>query len=173
MPGPLPAWSSSWPRLSGMTTSAARLASATGITVSPRFSGGEVIRSVDHGTYKTVIHRPVFDGLIGERRDGFIQIEWHPVTALPPSDRGGHRLYGRREGGFRLQARHHRRQRRAHAPEPLRHRPGNARQGQPGMGGAVPAPEDALTPTHSPLPSTGPWPQPRATSTFMPNTPLP
>ena len=61
-----------------------RLASATGITVSPRFSGGEVIRSVDHGTYKTVIHRPVFDGLIGEREDGFIQIEWQPVTALPP-----------------------------------------------------------------------------------------
>ncbi len=61
-----------------------KLASATGITVSPRFSGGEIIRNVDHGAYKTLIHRPVFDGLIGEQRDGFIQIEWHPVTALPP-----------------------------------------------------------------------------------------
>ena len=60
-----------------------KLASATGITVSPRYSGGEVIRSIDHGTYKTILHRPVFDGLIGERRDGFIQIEWQPVTALP------------------------------------------------------------------------------------------
>jgi len=60
-----------------------KLASATGITVSPRYSGGEVIRSIDHGTYKTILHRPVFDGLIGERRDGFIQVEWQPVTALP------------------------------------------------------------------------------------------
>ena len=62
-----------------------KFASATGITVSPRYSGGEVVRSVDHGTYKTVIHRPVFDGLIGDRKDGFIQIEWqtrHGV--LPP-----------------------------------------------------------------------------------------
>ncbi len=61
-----------------------RLASATGITVSPRYSGGEVIRSIDHGTYKTMIHRPVFDGLFGERRDGFIQIDWQAVTVLPP-----------------------------------------------------------------------------------------
>jgi len=35
-----------------------KLASATGITVSPRYSGGEVIRSIDHGTYKTILHRP-------------------------------------------------------------------------------------------------------------------
>lgn len=60
------------------------LASVTGIKVSPRFTGGEVVRTIDHGAYKTLIHRPVFDGLTGERRDGFIQIEWQPVTALPP-----------------------------------------------------------------------------------------
>ncbi len=62
----------------------AKLASATGITISPWFSGGEIVGSIDHGTYKTVIHRPVFDGLIGESKEGFIQIEWQPVTALPP-----------------------------------------------------------------------------------------
>lgn len=62
----------------------AKLASATGVTVSPRYSGGEIVRSIDRGAYRTVIHRPVYDGLIGERKDGFIQIEWQPVTALPP-----------------------------------------------------------------------------------------
>ncbi|MBU0651818.1 MAG: hypothetical protein KKH02_12285 [Proteobacteria bacterium] len=62
----------------------ARLASATGVTISPRYSGGEIVRSIDHGAYRTVIRRPVFDGLIGERKEGFIQIEWQPVTALPP-----------------------------------------------------------------------------------------
>jgi hypothetical protein len=60
------------------------LASTTGIKVSPRFTGGEVDRIIDHGAYRTVIHRPVFDGLIGKRQDGFIQIEWQPITALPP-----------------------------------------------------------------------------------------
>lgn len=65
----------------------AKLASATGITISPRYSGGAIVRSVEHGAYRTVIRRPVYDGLLGERKDGFLQIEWQPftaVTALPP-----------------------------------------------------------------------------------------
>jgi hypothetical protein len=61
-----------------------QLASATGITVSPWFSGGEVVRTVDHGTYKTYLHRPVFDALIGEKREGFMQLNWEPYAGLPP-----------------------------------------------------------------------------------------
>ena len=64
-----------WPRV---------LVAATGLTVAPRFTGGEVIRTVDHGVYKTYIHRPVFDGLIGERQEGFIQLNWEPLAGLPP-----------------------------------------------------------------------------------------
>jgi hypothetical protein len=60
-----------------------KLASATGITVSPWFSGGEIVRTVDHGTYKTYLHRPVFDALIGERREGFMQLNWEPYEGLP------------------------------------------------------------------------------------------
>jgi hypothetical protein len=60
-----------------------KLASVTGITVSPRFSGGEIVRSIDRGAYRTVIRRPVYDGLMGDRTDGFIQIEWQPITSLP------------------------------------------------------------------------------------------
>jgi hypothetical protein len=60
------------------------LASATGVTVSPWFSGGEVARTVDHGAYNTYLHRPVFDALIGERRKGFIQLKWEPYEGLPP-----------------------------------------------------------------------------------------
>ncbi len=67
----------------GNTYFTAKLASATGITISPWFSGGEIVGRIDHGTYKTAIRRPVFDGLIGERKEGFIQIEWQPVTVLP------------------------------------------------------------------------------------------
>jgi hypothetical protein len=60
------------------------LVAATGITVSPRFTGGEIVRTVDHGVYKTYIHRPVFDGLIGERQEGFVQLNWEPFAGLPP-----------------------------------------------------------------------------------------
>jgi len=68
---------------SGNNYLSAKLASATGVTVSPMYSGGEIVRSIDHGAYRTVIRHPVFDGLLGERKEGFIQIEWQPVTEFP------------------------------------------------------------------------------------------
>jgi hypothetical protein len=63
------------------------LATETGIHVSPRFTGGEIRTAIDHGAYRTLLHRPVFDGLVGERRDGFVQIDWVPreKNALPPA----------------------------------------------------------------------------------------
>ena len=60
-----------------------KLASATGITISPWYSGGEIVRTIDHGAYKTYIHRPVFDALIGEKKEGFIQLKWEPHAGLP------------------------------------------------------------------------------------------
>ena len=41
------------------------------------------MKTVDHGSYKTAIHRPVFDALIGQTREGFIQVNWEPVAGLP------------------------------------------------------------------------------------------
>lgn len=60
-----------------------KLVSTTGISVSPRFTGGELIKTIDHNIYKTLIHRPVFDGLIGERNTGFIQINWERLNGWP------------------------------------------------------------------------------------------
>ena len=57
--------------------------SATGLTVSPWVSGGEVVQTIDHGTYQTHVHRMVFDALIGERKRGFVQMDWVPPDALP------------------------------------------------------------------------------------------
>ena len=59
------------------------LAEATGIKVHPRYSGGEVVSVTDHGAYSTSIHRPVFDALIGQTREGFVQINWSPAGGLP------------------------------------------------------------------------------------------
>lgn len=57
--------------------------SATGLKHSANWSGGEVVQTLEHGTYRTEIHRPVFDALIGERKEGFVQVAWRPADALP------------------------------------------------------------------------------------------
>jgi len=57
--------------------------SATGLKTSANWTGGEVVRTVEHGSYSTEIHRPVFDALIGERREGFVQVAWRPPETLP------------------------------------------------------------------------------------------
>ncbi|HAH07847.1 MAG TPA: hypothetical protein DCM05_15210 [Elusimicrobia bacterium] len=59
------------------------LARSTGVIVSPWFSGGEVARTIEHGGYRTHVRRPVFDGLLGERRRGFIQVDWEPAADMP------------------------------------------------------------------------------------------
>jgi hypothetical protein len=61
------------------------LARATGVKISPWFSGGEVLESVPHEGYQTLLHRPVFDGLLAARAEGFVQIDWVPQSgrALP------------------------------------------------------------------------------------------
>ena len=60
----------------GMPHWAKLLATSTGIKVSPRFSGGEIVHTNLHEVYETRIHRPVFDGLISERPQGFVQVDW-------------------------------------------------------------------------------------------------
>jgi hypothetical protein len=59
------------------------LVSGTGLTISPWFTGDEVARTVEHDGYETYIHRPVFQALIGERSEGFVQVDWGPLNALP------------------------------------------------------------------------------------------
>lgn len=59
------------------------LVAASGVKISPWYSGGEVVWSVNYGSYRALIHRPVFDALIGERKEGFIQVNWEPLAGLP------------------------------------------------------------------------------------------
>ena len=55
----------------------------SGLVFVPTYSGGEVVRTIDHGAYQTEIHRPVFDALIGETKEGFIQVAWRKADTLP------------------------------------------------------------------------------------------
>jgi hypothetical protein len=64
----------------GMNSWAKMLVGSTGVTINPHYNGGEVTATVDHGTYQAKIHQAVFDGLLSEREDGFIQIDWAPVA---------------------------------------------------------------------------------------------
>ena len=59
------------------------LVSALGLKTSANWTGGEVVQTIDHGTYRTEIHRPVFDALIGEREEGFVQVAWRPADSVP------------------------------------------------------------------------------------------
>lgn len=56
---------------------------ASEIKVNPRFTGGEIVKTIEHDSYRTFIHRPVFDGLLSPRQEGFVQIAWKPAAALP------------------------------------------------------------------------------------------
>jgi len=69
----------------GMNFWAKELADVTGVKISPWFSGGEVARTISQEGYRTEIHEPVFQALLGERDEGFVQINWIPVNGkLPP-----------------------------------------------------------------------------------------
>ena len=65
----------------GMDSLAGKLVAVTGLRVHPIYTGGEVARTIDHGQYETWVHHPVFDGLVGPRSHGFIQIQWRPKDA--------------------------------------------------------------------------------------------
>jgi len=44
--------------------------------INPRYSGGEIVKELSKNNYTISIHRTVFDGLIGNRKNGFVQIDW-------------------------------------------------------------------------------------------------
>ncbi len=60
-----------------------RQVSATGLQLSPQYSGGEIVRIIEHGKYKTLQHRAVFGGLVGPKAEGFVQLDYAPLNALP------------------------------------------------------------------------------------------
>ncbi len=57
---------------------------ASGLVVSAKYTGGVVAQTIDHGAYRTRVHRPAFEALIGESRRGFVQVDWLPPDTLPP-----------------------------------------------------------------------------------------
>jgi hypothetical protein len=68
----------------GLNTWPQKLADVTGVQVSAWYTGGEVVRTVAREGYEVRIHRPVFDGFLWDRSEGFVQIELAPLESVPP-----------------------------------------------------------------------------------------
>lgn len=64
---------------------AEKLITVTGLEISPWDTGGEIIQRIDQGHYQRLLHRPVFDGLICERKNGFVQVDWKATGEVLPA----------------------------------------------------------------------------------------
>jgi hypothetical protein len=62
-----------FPGLNSFSVSASKLPF---MKINPNYSGGEVAQHITFPDYSIDIRKPVFDGLIKEKKNGFIQIEW-------------------------------------------------------------------------------------------------
>ncbi|MGA2263978.1 MAG: hypothetical protein ABSH28_21415 [Acidobacteriota bacterium] len=69
--------------LMGMGFWSKELVAVTGLSVTPWYTGGEVVRMIDHGQFETRIHRPVFDGFLWDSNQGFVQVDWAADRPLP------------------------------------------------------------------------------------------
>lgn len=56
---------------------------AMGLHVDEVYSGGPKVRTVQTAAYSIDIHRPVFPHMLQSEKP-FIQLDWKPVSALPP-----------------------------------------------------------------------------------------
>lgn len=55
----------------------------SGFQVTENWRGGQVDSVKVHDGYQTIIHQPVFEGLLNETNRGFIRIDWTSDPALP------------------------------------------------------------------------------------------
>jgi hypothetical protein len=62
-----------FPGLNAISGSFARLPF---MKINPNYTGGEIARHITAANYSIDIRKPVFDGLAGERRKGFVQVDW-------------------------------------------------------------------------------------------------
>jgi hypothetical protein len=62
-----------FPFLNSFSSSAAKLPF---MKINPNYSGGEAASQVVSEGCTIVVRKPVFDWLIGERKNGFVQVDW-------------------------------------------------------------------------------------------------
>jgi hypothetical protein len=60
----------------GLNTFSSSLAKLPFMKINPNYTGGEIARQIVMGRCTLNIRKPVFDGLIGDKHNGFVQIDW-------------------------------------------------------------------------------------------------
>jgi hypothetical protein len=80
-----------FPGLNNFSASAARLPF---MKINPNYTGGEIAsRFISEGCTLSV-RKPVFDGLIGERKNGFVQVDWRGAVPDKINDTVDYNLDG-------------------------------------------------------------------------------
>jgi hypothetical protein len=62
-----------FPGLTGFSSSLSKLPF---MKIHPRYAGGEIAKQIVKDSYTLDVRKPVFKGLIGDRKDGFVQLDW-------------------------------------------------------------------------------------------------
>jgi hypothetical protein len=62
-----------FPALNPLATATSKLPF---MKINPNYSGSYVVKEIAKANYTINIRKPVFSGLIGERKNGFVQIDW-------------------------------------------------------------------------------------------------
>jgi len=62
-----------FPGIPGLSTT---LAKAPFMKIHPRYSGGEEMQEIVTDCCTLDVRKPVFNGLIGDRKEGFVQLDW-------------------------------------------------------------------------------------------------
>jgi hypothetical protein len=60
----------------GLNSFSGSVAKLPFMKLNPNYSGGEVAKQIVSENYTIDIRKPVFDGLIGQKSTGFVQIDW-------------------------------------------------------------------------------------------------
>jgi len=72
-----------FPGLNSLSASAAKLPF---MKINPNYTGGEVAREINNGNYTIDIRKPVFAGLVHDRKTGFVQVDWKGKIPVIISD---------------------------------------------------------------------------------------
>jgi hypothetical protein len=60
----------------GLNGFSAKMASLPFMKINPNLTGGDISKQIVMESFTLVVRKPVFDGLIGERKKGFVQLDW-------------------------------------------------------------------------------------------------
>ena len=67
----------------GLDSFSKQIARLTFMKINPIYSGGEVVRQIELENYTIELHEPVFEALIGESSEGFVQLRWIWKSEIP------------------------------------------------------------------------------------------